>query len=336
MAGETRAAAEAVAELSRGSVGRGGRHGIESVTDVLLSFQSARRSFGDLATVVDRDHVPLRTAVMLTGHERHALTSWFNPEIAADELRYGARRSRLALAYFCGRAATFVPDELHEGGDAAGISGVRRKPAPYVTLPLAHGGRVAGVVQFGCRCALTDHDLAFFDALARWLGILVSRARRTRPVVMAEVALSGAGRQYQIIIRDAAFRAGCLVAHPYLAARGVYIRHFGQQHVGIALAPQDVADGRGDVGGREICSRHLIEQWLKDIMVVAVNDGDVSRGLAQLQRRLQPAEARADDHHTRYPGGLLPGKTIPMLGGRDVYSLFHGIPHFPLPPQIIG
>ena len=64
------------------------------------------------------------------------------------------------------------------------------------------------------------------------------------------------------------------------------------------MAPQHIANRRGDIGWGEVCGGYLIEQWLKDIVIVAVDDRDLYGRMSQRERRLQAAEARADDHHT--------------------------------------
>ncbi len=51
--------------------------------------------------------------------------------------------------------------------------------------------------------------------------------------------------------------------------------------------------------GDRTAKRYLVEQRLKDVMVAAVDDGDVDRKTAQRKRRMNAAKSRADDHNAR-------------------------------------
>ena len=55
---------------------------------------------------------------------------------------------------------------------------------------------------------------------------------------------------------------------------------------------------RSDLGGREDRRRHLIEQWLKYVVVAAVDQHDLGISVPQLARRREPGKASADDHDT--------------------------------------
>ena len=64
---------------------------------------------------------------------------------------------------------------------------------------------------------------------------------------------------------------------------------------------QDRPHREGDVVGCESGARHLVQERLEDVEVVAVDDGDVDVDVGALKcpRRCEPAEPRSDDHHER-------------------------------------
>ena len=57
--------------------------------------------------------------------------------------------------------------------------------------------------------------------------------------------------------------------------------------------------GARDVGRRERRRRDLIEQRLEDVVVRAIDQRDVHRRTLERARRVQSAEAAADDDHAR-------------------------------------
>lgn len=66
-----------------------------------------------------------------------------------------------------------------------------------------------------------------------------------------------------------------------------------------ALAPDQASNRPGDVGRRQPGRRHLVEQWLKEVMVLPVDQGDVRRRLGKPLRDSEAGEAGADDDHAR-------------------------------------
>ena len=70
----------------------------------------------------------------------------------------------------------------------------------------------------------------------------------------------------------------------------------------LRLPAQDPADRRGDVGGRQPGGGHLIQQRLEDVVVVAIDDGDVDRR-APAARARRPARRsrRPRSRHVRAP-----------------------------------
>ena len=85
----------------------------------------------------------------------------------------------------------------------------------------------------------------------------------------------------------------------HLAALQVEARHLREQDAHVLLAPEDAAQRRSDLGGRERAGRNLVGERLKEMEVAPVDERDVDRGAAQLAHRLQPREAAADDDDAR-------------------------------------
>jgi hypothetical protein len=113
------------------------------------------------------------------------------------------------------------------------------------------------------------------------------------PAVMAEIAMGRPGREHQNVIGNVAVR------HDYAFAHTVDTSHRAQQHAGIVLAPDQTSNGPGDVGRRQASCRHLVEQWLKEVVVLPVNQGDVHRRLGKPLSDTETSEAGADDYHAR-------------------------------------
>lgn len=74
----------------------------------------------------------------------------------------------------------------------------------------------------------------------------------------------------------------------------------GQQHVDVLLVAQDPADRRRDVAGRQRRGGHLVQERLKEMVVVAIEQRDARRRAGKRPRRVQSAEAAADDHYMRH------------------------------------
>ena len=54
-----------------------------------------------------------------------------------------------------------------------------------------------------------------------------------------------------------------------------------------------------DIGGRERCRGHLVEQRREEMKIAPVDQGDAGRGVAQHARAGEPAKAGADDDDAR-------------------------------------
>src|SRR5262249_50812602 len=123
----------------------------------------------------------------------------------------------------------------------------------------------------------------------------------------------------------------------------------GEQDLDVLLFAQNPADRRGDVAGRQRRGRHLIEQRLKEMIVVAIEQRHAHVGATKGARCVEAAEAAADDDHTRsrLRGGCVRRSEFGVQGSRSlvlsswffgslvllvrVFSFF-GLPPPPPPP----
>ena len=107
---------------------------------------------------------------------------------------------------------------------------------------------------------------------------------------MAEIGMGGAaGDQQQVVLQPAA------IAQHHLAGMRVDRRHFTQPYIHVALPAEDVAQRRGDVRRGQAGGGDLVEQWLEQVVVAAVDQGDMQAGAGKGAAGPQAGEAAADD-----------------------------------------
>jgi hypothetical protein len=112
------------------------------------------------------------------------------------------------------------------------------------------------------------------------------------PLVVAEIGMRCAGSDDQDVVRHFAVRK-----HD-VPPRGVDPPNVGEQHLDVFLPPQDPADRRRDIAGRQGGHRDLVEQRLKDVMVAAIEDRHVDRLPPERPGSIEPSEASPDDDDT--------------------------------------
>ncbi len=132
--------------------------------------------------------------------------------------------------------------------------------------------------------------------ISRRVVDLLQARRDLFPFVMAEIGVPGAGRDDQVVVVDLA-----AIGHHRLLL-GVDAGHLGELNAAIPVAAQNAADRRGDVGGRKAGRRHLVEERLEEMIVVAVDDRDAERRAGKRLGGGDAAESRADDDDARKPG----------------------------------
>ena len=117
------------------------------------------------------------------------------------------------------------------------------------------------------------------------------QARRDRlPVIAAEVVVADSGRQHQRVIGEVA------AAAPHNLADKVEGDDLLQEHLDVALPPEDRAERRRDVRGGQHPRRDLVEERLEHVMVASVEERDLHRGTAERFRGPQARESASDDH----------------------------------------
>src|SRR6266511_1697068 len=113
---------------------------------------------------------------------------------------------------------------------------------------------------------------------------------------MPEIGVLGPSRDDEIVERNAApFR-------DHFFARSIDSRDLRQDHIRVVLPTENAANRRRDISGRQGGGRDLIEQRLEQMVIVAIDDGDVEGPLRQLLGSRQTAEPCSDDHNARAPG----------------------------------
>ena len=122
-----------------------------------------------------------------------------------------------------------------------------------------------------------------------------------RHALEAEVVRFTAHGENEVVVGDRP-----VAGQDALPAR-VEARHVGHPKFCVRLAAQDGAHGPRDLLGFEAGSRDLVEQRLEQVVVVAIDEHDVDRGLAQRAHGAQAAESRAHDDNGGSTGGRTRG-----------------------------
>src|SRR6266516_6120808 len=90
------------------------------------------------------------------------------------------------------------------------------------------------------------------------------------------------------------------VIHKHAALLLVHASDLAHNHHRVFVLPQDSADWRTHLGWREHRRRHLIEEWLKNMMVHSVNENDFDRRFPKGFGRSQTTDASPNNHHSRW------------------------------------
>src|SRR6266542_2937728 len=127
-------------------------------------------------------------------------------------------------------------------------------------------------------------------------GILqVLQSRRARlPLLVSEVGMPRSGCEDEEVVSDTT------VGHDDVAGSGVHRDRVREQHLRVLLPAQDRTNRIGDVARRERRGRHLVEERLEEMVIAAIHDGDLNRGVAKCLRGREPSEARTDDDDARF------------------------------------
>ena len=85
----------------------------------------------------------------------------------------------------------------------------------------------------------------------------------------------------------------------------------GEQHARVGLAAQHAAQRRGDLALGEDAGGDLVEERLEQVVVGAVDEGDLDGRPSECLRRVEAAEASADDEDAMC-GGHAAGSTVTL------------------------
>ena len=117
---------------------------------------------------------------------------------------------------------------------------------------------------------------------------------------MPEVRLPGAGGHDQAVVRELELDA-IRAQRRERTAIEVESRHARQRHLGVLLPAKHVADRRRDLALRQDPRGHLVQQRLEQMVVDAVDEGEVHGRALQEPGGEQPPEPAADDDDAMPP-----------------------------------
>ena len=167
-------------------------------------------------------------------------------------------------------------------------------PAP-TTTNVNHSSRLGVVLELGCLERVQDPP-----AVGRRVLEGLQSRRVCLPVIPAEVMVTDSGRQHQGVIGEVA------AAAPHNLADEVEGNDLLEEHLDVALPPEDRAERRRDVRGGQHSRRDLVEERLEHVMIASVEERDLHRGTAERFRGPQPRESPSDDHDSMDPSGVHP------------------------------
>src|SRR5258706_13191105 len=101
----------------------------------------------------------------------------------------------------------------------------------------------------------------------------------------------------------------------YLALSGIEIDGVGQQNLSILLSVQQDAQRSRDFAGGQRSRGYLIQEWLKQMEVTAVDQCDIKLLMAQRSSGIQSAEAPAEEDqpmHLSYIDAFNPASRLAL------------------------
>jgi hypothetical protein len=103
----------------------------------------------------------------------------------------------------------------------------------------------------------------------------------------------GSGRDYEVIVFERA------VGDDNAMFGEIDVLHFGEEYLNVVVSGKDLADGNGDLRGRNECGGHLIKKRLECVVVLAVDESDMNGSVAECLGGEQTTKAAADDDYMR-------------------------------------
>jgi hypothetical protein len=172
------------------------------------------------------------------------------------------------------------------GKDPSGDGG--RSPAPNddeIEKALSLRSIRLGLGTFECKQDATPK-------VGRVVDCLESR-RRVCPVVVAEITVARTRCDDEIVERYAA------ALGDHFVTLGVDTTDLGKYNARVLLPTQDRSNWLRNVGGRQARGCDLIKEWLKKVVVMAINDHDLEWRLGQRFRCGQSGKTCAEDNNAR-------------------------------------
>jgi hypothetical protein len=129
------------------------------------------------------------------------------------------------------------------------------------------------------------------------VGERLEPGSESRELVVTEVTLLDPRGQDEVVVRNG---RGAALGRPCqdVTALQVDTGHLGHDDGGVALLAHHLADRNGDVLGRQRRGRYLVQQWLENMMIAAVDQEDTCGSAAQGLDRGKTREAATDHYHT--------------------------------------
>src|SRR5882672_11977896 len=117
-------------------------------------------------------------------------------------------------------------------------------------------------------------------------------------LVVAKVAVSCPCRQNQVIVgnRDS---LPVSITDEHALLMFVHTDDFSQDHNSVLLVSEDPANWRPNLAGGQDRCRHLIKQWLKQVVVGAINQNDLRWSISECFSGRQPAKPSTDNNDVR-------------------------------------
>ena len=241
------------------------------------------------AIMVQRDTTPIATGHARGGPHVHAHAGEGALGISGKILGQGRQQARACLEQNDARTAGIdpakivgqcLPRNLSDGpshfdpGRSSADDDKREQ-----TLPFGFLVRELGVLE--CQQNPSTNAGRVLDTL--------ESGRELRPFVVSEIGVRRSGRNHEVVVGN---RACSGLNQPPGKIEAGNLRH---QHCCVALLAQHVPDGPSDLGRRQRSGRHLVEQRLKAMVVLAVQDDHVDGNTGERFRCCEAAEAPTHD-----------------------------------------
>ena len=130
--------------------------------------------------------------------------------------------------------------------------------------------------------------------------------RMLAPLVVAEVGVLRAAADDERVVPDAVLHRNAVDrAEQQLACREVEVGDLGEQDAHVAVSREDRAQRIRDLARRQRPGRDLVGERLEEVEVAPVDERQLDRRIPEVNGRLEPAEAAADDYYPLGHGSIV-------------------------------